>query len=294
MKLIKKVQNYIPASLDNKEIVFYEKIDNDELLSKIGFSIPFVNNEGIIPNPVNKANSINVYGKTIIRKDLPKEDFYIYLSHEAPNFGDYSRGTHTVDATIKRQRYIRENTTPYCLKFILIIKDDSKYVYSELIRYDLMDLENAALLFNMFRMTFGSVPQIAQNYSDPIVVVKRFEWEFIGSGTRDEIIEHVKSKLGLTNTEKIMFRERIDYLIQYSEKNEILVGKNSFEGYFLIESPKHYIFESLFSNNATYLVKKELDWQQISKLNKLEIIRLAIAQRFYHTSNWESNIALQL
>src|SRR5690606_12593983 len=119
----------------NQDITLYYPVENMEIVEKLGFSFPIIENEAIVPKPINKPTKINLDGYEIIRKDLPKEKYPIYYSFEAPNFGDSSKGTHLVEGYFEREKYKREHTNPFELKLVLLKKDEKFYVSTEEINF---------------------------------------------------------------------------------------------------------------------------------------------------------------
>ena len=291
MRYIRKIERYISKKFINKDISCYLYIDDIEILKDLGFSYPFINGESVIPNSkLNRANKENLDGKIIIRKDLKKEEYNQYYDFDAPNFGDFSKGTHNVSFVIVKERYVRENAMPLLLSLKLLIVDGKFCVCSDFYKYCNSNTDKLTMLFNIYRFNFKTIPFLTDNYSyKPITIIKK-EWEFFKKEDgikllKDYITNHTKKK-----NERIANFGRIDYLLKKSIDNNLLIGENGFEGYFAIKTDNYYIFESIYTNNATYLIASSDDWETISSFSKTKVIKQALAERYYHSATWKMRI----
>ena len=71
----------------------------------------------------------------------------------------------------------------------------------------------------------------------------------------------------------------------------VAYGRAGFKGYavFGFISKNIYVLESVFPNNATYILSG--DWENISKLSKAEILSHNLHEaRIIHTANWEKQL----
>lgn len=291
MRKISNPWRYVPKSYEEKDFVAYQKIDQSDL-SKIGFSNPIVNGEIIVPNAsLNKVTAENANGKEIIRRDLPKEGYLVYYDFVAPNFGDYTKGTHHNSGSYVRERYHRDYEDPFLLHFILLEKEDGIYAYSELINFNTKNIDRIKLLINLFRFCFKTNPLFSLDYNEPPYIVVKEEWEFLRSGTKEEIIEQI-AKIIKTNkpSKDFVAYERLKYLIDNSIDGKVACGTNSFDGYFCVKTSKCFILECTHSNNASYILDYKDDWKEISKMTKTEVMGLGVAKRIYHTDKWHDNI----
>lgn len=293
MRFIRNINRYISKKLLNSTFIMYHKVEDNTILYALGFSNPLIENEQIIPNSsANKATHINSDGKEIIRRDLPKEKFYVYYNLELPNFGDYSRGTHTVSGSFERERYPREHTSPFCLNLILRKKDDEIYICSDELTSTTHSDESLALLINLFRFSFGDIPMMASDFIDATLPkVRKVEWELLRQGTREEIAKNILTRIvGKNHLERAAYQSRYEFVIKKSVDNVVFQGNNGFEGYFCVKTKSHFVMECIYTNNATYVLKNDDNWEEISQKTKLEVINHNLATRLYHTTNWEENL----
>jgi len=293
MRFIRKIERYLPKEYKSQNFYFYQKVENTSILKEVGFTVPFINGELIVPRVnYNKATEINSNGKEFTRRDLPKDHYYVYHDFEAPNFGDSTKGTHQVTFERKIEKYKREFSTPYSLTLTLKIEDNNYYVCSEMVEYDQNDNDSLTLLFNIFRSIFNVAPMFSTNLDfTNIIIIRKKEWEFLKHGTREEKVQHLMNfvKTRKSNEREAIF-QRIAYITSYSTDNIITIGKNGFEGYFCVKTEKFYVFECIYTNNATYIVNPDFDWEKVSQLTKSQVIKQNLADRIYHTINWNDNI----
>jgi len=203
MRFIRKIERYLPKSFQKRSFYQYSVTSDKELLVQLGFSFPFINYEVIIPKSnFNKVTSINSNGKEIIRKDLPKDKHTIYHDFEAPNFGDSTKGTHTVTFSRTIEKYKREHTLPFSLTFMLYTEDFSTfYIYSKIFKYDNVDNEELTFAYNLFKNIFGQVNFSLDNKIDKDIIIIKKQWEFLKHGTRQEKIDRL---MEIVTTKKLM------------------------------------------------------------------------------------------
>lgn len=287
---IKKHLNGVKIG-DNFYVVHYITNDEISILEKIGFSKNIVENEIIIPNSqFNSMTRENVEGKEIIRKDLPRDEkYYQFIHWKIKDWGGYEHEGYNY---VTKCRYRREYTIPFYVKIMLLKNEkDQIYVASESLCNNDINNEKIKFTINLFLSIFNDFTIFDNSLRIP-TKVKKLNFTFLrpGTYTRDEIKKYIKiSNKKENNIENIALYDRFDYLNTFNETGEIMIGNQSFQGYYAIKTKKYWIVESNYANNATYIFEE--NWEECIKLTKQEVINNSLyIKRFYHNENWQKNI----
>lgn len=249
-----------------------------------------------LPNvKVGTYSRINIEGKEIIRKDLPKTTKTVFI--ETPNFGDWSRGSHTVG--IPRQVYQRDLITPKELEIkIELLREEVSAEKNFVFKFSVdivlnrkhNDLKSDLLYsLNLLQENVG-VANVFHNNSDLGEYLKTINvnWEIFPLGDRDNVVSRILSGYK-TPTKEI--REKIlkRYNLLTSLKPIAFIsGTNGFRRYFGAKfSEKLVVFENLEYGNALYVMFEE--WNVLSKLSRLELLsrKKEGFVRIIHKSGWE-------
>ncbi|MGR8826063.1 hypothetical protein N2E09_00400 [Leuconostoc citreum] len=244
------------------------------------------------------TSKINLVGKTIILRDLPKEDKSWNIT--GPNFGDYSKGTHT--ATITQPVFQREYELPREIH-LSIKQTDTEHSKDELqlqiwikepLRRDEKTFSDDLLFgLNLLQESTGNSGIISSSRSenDKLIEEKQKDWEFLPVGTGD-IRGTILQKIGNKKVISDSSQERIDYFTNPPFK---IVGHingiNSFERYIGLELPNGIvILENFNYGNAIFVFKK--DWESFSKMTRGELIKRKSSdtERIPHKKNWKINL----
>lgn len=293
MRHIRNIYKYLAKIQNNSSfyIAHYLEEHEIEILDKIGFSKEIIENEIIIPNSqFNFLTYENVNGKEIIRKDLPQDEkYYQYVHWKTKDWGGYEHEGHTY---VEKKRYRREYTIPFNTKIMLMKNENGQiYIISEMLKKDETNSELIKFVMNLFLSIFDDFVVLNDSLKVPAKINKlNFTFLRPGTYTRDEIKEHIKIKnKDVNDIENIAVYERFDYLNGFNETGEIMIGNQSFHGYYAIKTKKYWVLESNYTNNATYLFDD--NWEEYVKLTKQEVINNNLCiQRLYHNENWKRNI----
>lgn len=249
-----------------------------------------------IPNvKVGTYSRINIEGKEIIRKDLPKSTKTIFI--EAPNFGDWSRGSHTVG--IPRQVYRRDLIAPKELEIKTeLIREEVSTEKFFVFKFSVDILLNrrhknfkSDLLYslNILQENVG-IANVFSSNSDLGEYLKTINvnWEILPPGDRDNVVSKILAGYK-TPTKEIRDKILKRYNLLTSLKPVAFIsGENGFRRYFGAKfSEKLVVFENLEYGNALYVMFE--DWNVLSKLSRLELLsgkREGFA-RIIHKSGWE-------
>ncbi len=311
-KNFNKVSSGVLAKIENFETktivvacikeINLERIRNGEYLSwgisSVGENIkcaPFIpdRNKG-------RYSKKNLNGEIVVRKDLPK--FEKTFSFEAPNFGDYDKGSHTVEWT--KEVYHRDFISPKELEFICEVLENNsesgnciiKIAVNEVLDSSNIDDKNFSneLLFciNLLQENFESIDVFPTSASrEEYINSLSINWEILPPGTRDETIRNIISKFrNPSDYIKTSVSDRYDFL--YSYNPIFVIGSNGFRRYFGAKLREDFvIFENLEYGNAVYIMFK--DWEHLSRLSRTELLKNSDNVdflRIVHREHWKDHL----
>lgn len=289
MEYIKNVDKYLNPykNLDKITIAKVVKQEDLPILQKLGFTIPLVQNEAIVPNPINRLTLENIEGKCIIRKDLSQDEPYEQTIHwKTVDWGGHE---HYGYSTIIRYRYRREYAQAFNVEFI--IRKNSKeeyYVCSNII--NVAEKDKIKFIINLFLSIFRDFLILDEKLNG--LVIKKLNFTFLRPGilSREKLREILDKRKKQEPIENSIVLDRFDFLNQYNDTDTIMVGHQGFYGYYAIKTKRYWVVECNFMNNATYLFDDK--WEQYVQLTKQQVINGGLCvKRVYHNSNWESEMS---
>lgn len=307
-KNINKIPKNIINKIDNlKSPIFtfgYLKISKEDILqnkySKLG--IKFENNEityskNILPE-INqgKYSKYNINGKVSgPLKNLPK--IPKTYSYDAPNFGDPSKGHHTI--TITRDVWQRKIFPPKFINLIFELEENRENelfifkVYtdstinteSETLEYDL--LFNCNLLQENIG-NFDITDKIDfESYRETLNV----SWEILPPG--ESSINLIKTLLSNKSNKASSLQDTSDRMKFFENLGvkKYIRGTNSFNSYIgALFDNDIVLLENSSYGNAAYILKS--DWETLSKLSRTELLSHYSDKiiRIPHNKNWKNNL----
>ncbi len=300
---MKKSFRNIPGNIRNnirkvndKPFVIYSVV-------KVRIGSHFPNLPGLVigANPVNDFETLpnpssgtwarrNIQGWDITLKDQPK--YTKSFSHESPNFGDWSRGSHTV--TIEREVYphILFPGHGSVIKVHELKRDDTHVTLGlELDRiFDSVPTDTRELLFalNVFQEAVGS--SAIRSTDEPIqsyIGSLQIDWEILPVGEREEVLRQIHTRLKPTPEEARVIDERMDLLLSLKPK-DLLTGSSGFARYVGARYGDELVaFENIRYGNALYIMFS--DWERLSGMSRLNLINSEEKfERIVHRTGWES------
>jgi hypothetical protein len=270
-----------------------EKFKNK--LIEIGFTENLELGETILPKVIGPVTRFNAEGKNIKQKNLPMETAYRQTMWRWKKF--IGRGQVEEVEEIKDvpyQRYPVQFITPPGHELTIATVDNEKVIISSRILKSDVNSINARDIFNLFFEIFGECMMLNENLDTiKLPEIQRKNWSILPPGEYpfDKLIERVNTDLRIvSNRNRKVINHRVQQ-INEANPNFIAFGNGGFTGYWIFGFPNinTYILESVYPNNATYILGN--DWEMISQLSKSEILRneLHIA-RIAHRSSWSNEI----
>lgn len=296
MKIIKKriinVDPYIATIKNGEEfhIAFNSFNENIERINQIGFTNPQVG-EQILPAILGPVSRYNANGRFNIRRDLPKEEFYV---ERLWKWKDYQGNEYEKITFTRRERYPRELVPPPGEELLVDSYGQNNIIVSRAFIKEEENYEVIKHTLNLFLELFGECDLIRENY-EPFVYnnITRLNWRILPQGeypwaTIREVAQERIARQPVGNRPVISNRLEI---ISAHVPNFVAVGRGGFYDYMVFGFPAKniYILESIKTGNATYVFGK--DWEELSKLTKAEILNNDLQEeRIFHSPAWEVRI----
>ena len=248
----------------------------------------------VVPDTVvGRYSSRNVNGDVVVRRDLPK--ITRSYSFDAPNYGDSSRGTHTVDQD--REVYQRDYFAPREVAFSMKQTglDDSGRYRIEFISTHVLDPGrdgfNQELFFelNLLQENIGASGVISASQSTIRQrTVENVSWELLPPGTR---VEEIVNRMGFRSDQEI--RVARDYLSVLARLHAgpltYVIGLGGTTRYVGAKLTSDLVvFENTHYGNAIYIIRG--NWEALSKLSRTELLtgHSETIDRILHIGNdWE-------
>ena len=254
----------------------------------------------IMPDPKQGRSSLrNAQGEEIVRKDLPTVTKT--YSFDAPNWGDWSYGTHEV--SWDRQVYQRDFVPPKELEIsitLLATEGGGEPVFvfrfrvEEVLDTRAANFQNALLSnLNLLQENTGAADVFAAD-SDPTEYLKTISvhWEILPPGESRDVLGRLLARFREPGDE---LREKLQDRYSFLEKLQpvaYISGTSGFQRYFGAKFADNLVvFENLEYGNAIYVMFD--DWQELSKLSRLELLRDrrgAGFERIIHRKGWKDEV----
>jgi hypothetical protein len=288
-KRIRNIDNVLFNFKENEEvlIILYNAEKYKDILEKLGFN-KLDCGETVLPKSVGSISKYNADGKYELLRNLPKENYYMYMDILA--FGKYD-----ITVTIPRKRFQRNLIDAPSEELIIDLdKDGEKIVSSKLIK---ITEENKPLIkhiINLFLEIFGECHIVDKNLISRIPTpTKRLNWNLLPKGTMswEKLETHLESNIKVKSIKNLKdIYARINYINSF-KPNFVATGNAGFNDYIVLgfEDKNLYILENHKPQNATYIFEK--NWEELTKYTKGDILREKWhKKRLLHTQSWREEI----
>ena len=280
---------------DDVIVAAVKKISVEELADYKHLGIVANGVELVLPSPqlpdpeAGRYSHANVYGKEIIRKDLPK--FSKDFGHMAPSWG--SGGYHWVSQV--REVYQRDFLPPKQVELSLtyVGKQQNfhlvKFAIDQVINRRTPNFETELLYnLNILQESIGTtaIYTSTTTLSEYAASVK-VDWQLLPPGTVDEVIAamlHGKRSVSAEG-QKVM-RERVGAMSKLKPEAYV-TGTDGFLRYFGAKFGEDFVaFENLHYGNALYILHE--GWELLSKKSRIEILagNSSSFDRILHKEGW--------
>lgn len=302
LKIPKNILNRV-RSYDQDDVVIacVKSLKSEDILRYSHLGLSMEHGELKLPNPAvpnpsaGRYSRANVEGYEKRRADLPK--IQKEYSFEAPDWGDWSNGSHTVSWT--RDIYQRDFYPPKEVELSVTLlkkKEDGyvvKFTVEQVINRRMDDFEQE-LLYNLNILqenvgavdVFSSAASLAE-YTATIQV----DWQIFPPGTVDNVVEKMlKGKRGIAPEEEKIMRERILVMSEFNPEVYV-TGTDNFLRYFGAKFGNNFIvFENIHYGNAIYVMHDK--WQELTKKSRVELLKgpREKFERIEHRDGWEGRL----
>jgi hypothetical protein len=240
----------------------------------------------------------NLNGRVIVRRDLPK--VLKSFSFEVPNFGDWSKGSHTVTQT--REVYQRDFIPPFEseIKIDLLRSPDSnrteyvfKFAVDEVLNSAQPDCDERIFAnINLLQENVGSIDAFSSDATlQEYLATMQVDWELLPVGTREGIVMRLLTGVR-RNREQIArtIEERRNLLAKLNPIGWV-IGSSGFRRYFGAQFRDDLVvFENIDYGNAAYVMFG--NWATLSRLSRTELLRSENNFiRILHRSGWEKKLS---
>lgn len=249
-----------------------------------------------IPSPnAGKYSLANVEGFEKVRKDLPK--IQKEFSMEAPNWGDWSNGSHTMSWT--RDVYRRTFYPPKEVELsaaVVETKGDSfvvKFAIEQVINRRTPNFEQELFYnLNLLQENVGSADIFpsAASLAEYAATVK-VDWVILPPGTVDEVVRKMlQGKKRVTPEQESTIKERVAQMAQLKPEAYI-TGNDGFLRYFGAKFGDDFVaFENVRYGNAIYVMYE--NWQELSKKSRVDLLNgpEESFERILHKDGWRERL----
>lgn len=297
MKIIKRrinnVENYIATVRNGEEFHIAFTDFNNQLvrIQSIGFSQNPQVGEQILPAILGPTSRFNSNGKFNIRKDLPKEEFWMERYWKRRDW----QGNETEEIIyIRRERYPRELIPPPGEELLIDSYNQQNIIVSRAFIKEEGNYAQIKHTINLFLELFGECDLIREDYAPFLYEnVTRLNWKIFPRGeypwetVRGIAQERIERQ---PRGNRPVIAQRLEKITSHTP-NFVAVGQGGFYDYIVFGFPVQNIFilESIKSGNATYVFDN--NWEVLSQMTKAEILNNQLQrERIFHRPGWEARI----
>lgn len=249
---------------------------------------------------MGRHSAQNRDGTTVVRRDkrkIPK-----HFSFNVPDWGDWAKGSHTVDQT--RLVYPRELIPPssILLKITLLTEDEANNQYVIDVRTDRVlplvkaeEMEEELLhCLNLLQENCGTcdVALASISRADYLATIT-VDWQLLPPGRREENLRLLKGTRPRQKdaTDEKTIEDRYDFLEQMKPK-AFISGTDQFQRYFgAMFDEDLIVLENMDYGNAIYAMGS--NWKELSKLSRTSLLKIkesANFNRLPHVYGWKDKL----
>jgi hypothetical protein len=250
----------------------------------------------VIPPPDSgRFSKRNVEGWEIVRSDLPMITKTFYS--ETPNFGDWSRGSHTTSRD--RQVYQREFREPRDIPILIELLRTSeghhsahlmKFAVEWVLEQSDADFEDDLVFcLNLLQENVGRTDIYPSDSTrEDFIKTLTLEWEVFPPGTIEEVVGRLRRRMRRSDTRTdTILKDRVEAFSELKPRAYVQ-GTNGFNSYIGAQfADDLVVFENVRYGNALYILYD--DWQSVSRRSRVDLIRGTDADfdRIIHGAAWK-------
>lgn len=299
-QILKRLETF---ALDDVVAACVKRISPGDIKKYGHLGVEIRDGELVLPDPfvpdprTGIFSSINVHGKEVKRKDLPKviKTFSFY----APNWGDYSNGEHLVshDREVYRVDFIPPKEVELSISSVGMRGQDYllKFAIEESLNKHSPDFQGELLYnLNVLQENVGSIDvfESEATLADYQASIK-LDWEILPVGTlpASEVASQILRRAKAPTREQVeTVVARLEVFRRFSPTNYI-AGTSGFTRYFgAMYGDDFVVFENIRYGNALYVMFK--DWRELSKKSRIDLLKGEMDgfERIPHNEGWERRL----
>lgn len=252
------------------------------------------------PTEVGNYSKRNRQGREIVHRDEPKIEKT--WSIETPNYGDWTKGTHSID--FSRDVYQRSYEHPRDLSIRIDhlahdIRADVhvfKFTVDEVLNRTISSFPDDLLFnINLLQENIGNHGVFESDAThEEYLRTLYVHWEILPVGERDETFTRILSGVRSSDPRvHAQLKERYEYL-QSLRPTSFIRGTNGFRNYFgAMFADNLVIFENIDYGNAIYVMYE--NWQELSQKSRVELLASQQSfKRIVHTRHWKQRLRAEI
>ena len=257
--------------------------------------------ERVWPRPeMGPYSTKNREGWEVVRRDLPMVTRTFPV--ETPNFGDWSKGSHTI--YLKREVYQRDYFDPPDFQLgveLLGAATNGRVVFKIFVEFPLdrssPDFEDDLLFaLNLLQESVGAADILpADAVAAELLATLTLDWEVFPPGTIEEVVQRTMSRMGrLLPDQQALVRERIA-LFHKLKPQRFIQGRGGMNRYVgALFADDLVVFENVRYGNALYVLYD--DWHEISQRSRVDLLKARDANfdRFVHRPGWQDALTIHI
>ncbi|MEH2551635.1 hypothetical protein V1283_008280 [Bradyrhizobium sp. AZCC 2262] len=292
--------------LDDIVVACVKRLKHDELPRYASLGVKLVDGSLTLPKPfvpkpsAGSYSKANIEGKDILLKHLPKvtrTDTW-----ETPNWGDWSKGSHTHSTTrlVYQRDFLPPKEVELSIELLETLPNDEyvlKFAVDQVLSKRSSSFD-ADLLYNLNILqenvgaadVFPSAATLAE-----YMATVRVDWEILPPGTIDEVVKRILlGKRRITEDQKKTMEERLKVMARYKPAAYI-AGTSGFLRYFGAKFEDDFVaFENLAYGNALYVMFE--GWETLSRRSRVDLLRGPRDgfERIEHRDGWAQQLSALL
>lgn len=254
------------------------------------------------PADAGKYSQRNVEGWELVRKDLPM--ISKTRGVESPNFGDWSKGSHTNWFTreVYQREYYEARDIEISVEVLREPANDAghfvlKFQVEHIIAEGQEDFsEDLIFVLNLLQENAGKVDVATTTMTrEEYLATLSVDWEIFPPGTAEELIARFTNVgRNLTPEQCRIVEDRVRHFARLQPQAYIrgLGGQNSYIGAKFADD--FVVFENVRYGNALYVLYE--DWQEISQRPRTQLLQGTDEgfERIVHVNDWQHRLQVLL
>lgn len=246
-----------------------------------------------------RYSAANMFGKEKKRTDLPKvKKSYSFF---APNFGDWSKGSHLVSQD--REVYLVDFFPPKEVNMVISLVEKKgngfivRFAIDQVINRRTHNFEQELLYnLNILQENIGASDVFPSEATlAEYAATVRVDWQILPPGDVAEVMRAMlKGRPPITVQEASQMQERLAVLNRLRPENYV-AGSDGFLRYFGAKFGDDFVaFENVRYGNAIYLMFE--NWQELSRRSRVDLLAGPRDEfiRLEHRDGWQDQLKAQV